>query len=73
MPDSHKGLPEIITAFERDGHYFGVVSISIAGAKKKYEFDIDEASYLALKRLTQDEAFRSKTRPQVSLLLCSWR
>ena len=35
MPDSHKGLPEIITAFERGGQFFGVVSISIAGRQEE--------------------------------------
>ena len=60
MPDSHKGLPEIITAFERGGQFFGVVSISIAGLKKKYEFDIDEASYLAIKRLVVMKPFGRK-------------
>jgi hypothetical protein len=60
MPDSHKGLPEIITAFERGGRYLGVVSISIAGVKKKYEFEIDEASYLAIKRLTNLKPYGRK-------------
>jgi hypothetical protein len=60
MPDSHKGLPEIITAFERGGRFFGVVSISIAGVSKKYEFEIDEASYLAIKRLVNMKPFGRK-------------
>ncbi len=60
MPDSHKGLPEIITAFERGGKFFGVVSISLAGVSKKYEFDIDEASYRALKRLVNMRPFGRK-------------
>jgi hypothetical protein len=51
MKADHTGLPELITAFERNGQYFGVVSISLAGAKKKYEFDIDQASCEAIKRL----------------------
>jgi hypothetical protein len=51
MRDNHKGLPEIITAFERNGQYFGVVSISLAGVEKRYEFGIDQASYEAIKRL----------------------
>ena len=51
MPDSHKGLPEIITAFERNALYFGVVSVTLNGVARKFEFDIDQASYQAIKRL----------------------
>lgn len=51
MRENHKGLPEIISAFERDGQYFGIVSISLAGVAKKYEFGIDQNSYQSIKRL----------------------
>ena len=60
MPDGHKGLPEIIGAFEKNGRYLGIVSIAIAGIKKKYEFDIDEASFLAIKRLINMKPYGRK-------------
>jgi len=60
MRNHHKGLPEIITAFERVGHSFGVVSISISGARKKYEFEIDPESCQAIKRLLNMKPFGRK-------------
>ena len=60
MRDNHKGLPEIISAFERVGQYFGIVSIALAGVKKKYEFDIDQDSYLAMRRLVSMKPFGRK-------------
>jgi hypothetical protein len=51
MRDNHAGLPEIISAYERDGYYFGVVSITIADVTKRYEFGIDQTSYQAIARL----------------------
>ena len=60
MGDNHKGLPEIIGAFERNGQYFGIVSISLAGVTKKFEFDIDQASYQAIKRLLNLKPFGRK-------------
>jgi hypothetical protein len=60
MRNNHKGAPEIISAFERDEQFFGIVSISLAGVKKKYEFDIDQDSYLAIKRLINMKPFGRK-------------
>jgi hypothetical protein len=60
MSHPHKGLPEIISAFEKKGQYFGIVSLAISGVKKKYEFEVDEASYLAIKRLVSMKPYGRK-------------
>ena len=60
MSEQHKGLPEIITAFEREGRFWGVVSISLAGVKKNYEFEVDPESYQAIKRLRNMKPFGRK-------------
>ncbi len=60
MSNLHKSRPEIYGAFEKNGHYFGIVSFLIAGVKKEYEFEVDEASYLALKRLRNMKPYGRK-------------
>ena len=51
MRDNHEGLPEIIKAYERDGYYFGEVSLTIAGSTKNFEFGLDLESYKAIIRI----------------------
>jgi hypothetical protein len=51
MRDNHGGLPEIIDAYERDGQYFGCVTLTIGAHSKTYEFGIDQMSYTAIKKI----------------------
>ena len=57
MRDNHEEMPEIIDAFEKDGHYFGIVQIEIEGTYKKFQFGILRKSYLALKKILQLRPF----------------
>lgn len=57
MRDNHKGMPEIIDAFERDKHYFAVLEIEIDGSYKKFQFGVLRPGYLALKRVLQLRPF----------------
>ncbi len=57
MRDNHKGLPEIINAYERDGHFFGSVSLTIRAATKVFEFGIDQDSYKAIKNILYMKPF----------------
>ncbi len=40
MRDNHKGMPELIEAFEKDGQYFAVVQIEIDADFKKFQFGV---------------------------------
>lgn len=53
MRDNHDGMPEIVNAFESDGHYFAVVEIEIEEVFKKFQFGVSREGYLALKRVLQ--------------------
>jgi len=53
MRDNHKGMPEIIDAFEEDDHYFAVLGVGIDDVFKKFQFGVSRDGYLALKRVLQ--------------------
>ncbi len=57
MRDNHKGMPEIIDAFEKDGIYVGIVEIEIDNIYKRFEFGVTYSSYLLLKRILQIRPF----------------
>ena len=57
MRDNYEGMPEIISASERDGQYFGVVGIEKNGRHKKVRFGISYSGYKALKRILQLRPF----------------
>ena len=57
MRDNHEGYPELITAYERDDHYFGVVGLTIDGETRKLEFGVTKKSYYALKRILTTRPF----------------
>lgn len=57
MRDNHKGMDEIIDAFEKDGHYFGIIEIGIDEIRKRFQFGVSYKNYLALKRILQLQPF----------------
>ena len=59
MRDNHKGMPEIICAFDEEGQYFGVVGIELNDTNKKFRFGVSRAGYSALKRILQLRPFGS--------------
>lgn len=52
-------MPEIISAFEASGHYFGIVAVEIEGRVKKFRFGLSYDSYRACKKLFQTRSFGS--------------
>lgn len=50
---------EIVTACERDGHYFGVVRVQTPSETAAIEFGIDREGYLALRKILQTRPFGS--------------
>jgi len=60
MRDNHDGYPELIDACERDGSYFGVVRLIVAGEKAAFEFGLDDRGYRSLKRVLQSRPFEPR-------------
>jgi len=50
-------MPEIVDAFERSGHYFGVLEIRLAETSKQFEFGISLEGYRALRKILQLRPF----------------
>ncbi|CAN5157778.1 hypothetical protein BH18ACI2_BH18ACI2_17550 [soil metagenome] len=50
-------MPEIVDAFEQDGQFFGVISISNGGEIKKLRFGVSQDGYRALRRVMQLRPF----------------
>ena len=59
MRDNHQGMPEIIDAFEKEGQYFGIVGIEVAGVSKQFQFVVSLNGYRALRKILQLRPFDS--------------
>ena len=57
MRDTHEGMPELVAAYDRDGHYFGCVAVTIAGESRQLEFGVQAESYRALRRILQSRPY----------------
>ena len=57
MRDNHEGQPEILDAFQRDEHYFGLVQLERPGEQRTFRFGVSRDGYLALKRALQLRLF----------------
>ena len=57
MRDNHGGMIEFIDAFERDGHYFSVMEVTVSGVAERFQFGVSKRSYLILKRILQKRIF----------------
>lgn len=57
MRDNHEGMPELIRAFEKDGHYFLIIEIDWKRQKKRYQFGVSRKSYLILRRIFETRTF----------------
>jgi hypothetical protein len=57
MRDNHEGMPEIVDAFERDGHYFCQVRLERGGQYDKFQIGVSRAGYLAVRRAFEARPF----------------
>lgn len=57
MRDNHKGLPELIDAFEKEGFYFGILELEKGGTQQRFQYGISNESYIALKKIFQLRPF----------------
>ena len=60
MRGNHEGLPEILDAYEKDGHYFGVVQVEVEGKSIAFEIGIASTGYQALRKVFQERPFETK-------------
>ena len=51
MRDSHKGMPELMEAYERNGHFFGIVRIEIGETAHAVEFGLTPSGFRAMKAI----------------------
>ncbi len=59
MRHNHDGYPEIIDAYEREGHYFGVVRVVLADGTSTVEFGVSMSEYFGLKRILNARPFEN--------------
>jgi hypothetical protein len=70
MRDNHEGMPEIVDAQEKNGHYFGFVQLERAGERKCFRFGISLDGYSALRRALQLRPFDQLAGLQHRYFLC---
>jgi hypothetical protein len=59
MRDNHKHLPEIISAFQRAGKYFGIIETSISEDFRQFEIGLQADAYSAIQKIIQSRPFDS--------------
>src|ERR1700690_212518 len=57
MRGTHDGMPEILKAYQRGEFYFGVVRIDVSDGTAVFEFGVDYAGYIALRKVLQTRPF----------------
>ncbi len=57
MRDNHDRMPELLTAYERDGNYFGAVAVTLGSECCEFEFGLPHTDYIALRRIFQTRPF----------------
>jgi len=57
MRDNHDGMPELLGAYEHDGHFFGAVAVTLGSECRHFEFGLPRSDYTALQRILQSRPF----------------
>jgi hypothetical protein len=57
MRDNHHGMTELLTAYERDGQWFGAIEVTLGSESRQFEFGVQQAGYLAFKRILDSRPF----------------
>ena len=57
MRDNHDRMPELLSAYERDGQFFGAVAITLGSDCRQFEFGLPHSHYTALRRILQSRPF----------------
>jgi hypothetical protein len=57
MRDTHEGMPELLSAYEREGSHFATVRVTLSGDSREIEFGVPIAEYRALRLILQTRPF----------------
>jgi hypothetical protein len=57
MRDNHLGLPELLTAHERGGHYFAEIAVTVNGETRSFEIGLTREAYHSFKAITSLRPF----------------
>ena len=57
MRDNHDRMPELLTAYERDGQFFGAVAVTLDSECRQFEFGLPHNHYTALRSIFQSRPF----------------
>jgi hypothetical protein len=57
MRDNHDRMPELLTAYERDGQFFAVAAVTLGSECRQFEFGLPHKDYTALRRILQSHPF----------------
>jgi hypothetical protein len=57
MRDNHDRMPELLTAYERDGQFFGAIAVTLGSECRQFEFGLLQRHYTALRRIFQSRPF----------------
>jgi hypothetical protein len=57
MRDNHDRMPELLTAYERDGQFFGAAAVTLGSDCRQFEFGLPHTDYTALRRILQSRPF----------------
>jgi len=60
MPATHEGYPEIIDAYESEGHHYGLVRVYSLGEPTTFEFGVPLDGYYALRRILTSRPFETE-------------
>lgn len=71
MRDNHDRMPELLTAYERDGNFFGAVAVTLAAECRQFEFGVPRGDYIALRRILQYRPFDQLPGVQYRYFLAS--
>jgi hypothetical protein len=57
MRDNHRGLPELLDAFQQGDHWFCRVKLELGNETAVFQFGIQREGYLALRRMFEMRPF----------------
>ena len=69
MRDNHDRMPELLTAYERDGLFFGAIAVTLDTECRQFEFGLPHNDYMALRRILQARPF-DQVRHTTARVVC---
>ena len=57
MRDNHDGMPELLSAYERDGQFFATVAVTLGSECRHLEFGLQPDAFRAIRHVLQARPF----------------